>query len=299
MEVRVLRYFVEAARRKSITRAAEALHVTQPTLSRQLKDLESELGQKLFVRSNYSIQLTPEGRVLLQRALDILDMVDRTSAEFEAMADFTGGDLHMGLAESYYVGFVAQAFKRLLEKYPNSTFHSHSGNAEFVMDRVDKGLYDFGVVVQAVDLSKYNSLVVPSHDTWGLIMRKDDPLASQETIDISQLLDLPLITSEQGITEEMPDFFKQNQNRLHIAATFNLSFNASVLTREGVGYTLSFANLLNTGPDSDLHFVPFEPEMVSPMFLIWNRNQVLSKTARLFLDEFKEVIREPYRPTSL
>ena len=155
MELRVLRYFVEAAKEESMTHAALKLHVTQPTLSKQIKELEEELGQKLFVRGNYSIRLTPEGEILYKRARDILDMVDLTTSEFASMNEFNGGDLYLGCAESEGITLVAKAVKKLQEEYDHLHFHLYSGNAETVCERLDKGLLDFAVVVQNVDLSKY------------------------------------------------------------------------------------------------------------------------------------------------
>ena len=171
MEIRVLRYFLEMAREGNITRAAERLHVSQPTLSKQLKDLEGELGKKLFVRSNYSVKLTDEGMLLRKRAEDILDMVDKTADEFKALGEITGGDIRIGCAESDGVKYLARCVKSLQEQYPRIRLHLYSGNTEDVAERLDRGLLDFAVLAQEVDLSKYNYLEVPHSDRWGLVMR--------------------------------------------------------------------------------------------------------------------------------
>jgi DNA-binding transcriptional LysR family regulator len=287
MELRVLRYFVEAARAGSMTGAAQKLHVTQPTLSKQIKDLEEELGQKLFVRGNYNIHLTTEGELLYKRALDILDMVDLTEAEFASMNDFNGGDLYLGCAESDGISLLAKAAKTLRAENKNLHFHLYSGNAETVCERLDKGLLDFAVVVQNIDLSKYAYLDLPVTDTWGLIMRKDSPMVSRAEIPIEELLHLPLIVSRQGATNEMPEWLQKNYDRLNIVATYDLIFNASILVREGLGYALGFDKLVNTGAESILCFRPITPAITSPMRLIWRKEQRFSKAAELFLEEVK------------
>jgi DNA-binding transcriptional LysR family regulator len=287
MELRVLRYFVEAAREGSMTNAAQKLHVTQPTLSKQIKDLEEELGQKLFVRGSYNIRLTTEGELLYKRALDILDMVDLTEAEFASMNDFNGGDLYLGCAESDGISLLAKAAKQLREQYKNLHFHLYSGNAETVCERLDKGLLDFAVVVQNIDLSKYAYLDLPVTDTWGIIMRKDSPMVSRAEIPIEELANLPLIVSRQGATNEMPEWLQKNYDRLNIVATYDLIFNASILVREGLGYALGFDKLVNTGSESILCFRPITPAVTSPMRLIWRKEQRFSKAAELFLEEVK------------
>lgn len=289
MELRVLRYFVEAAKEESMTHAALKLHVTQPTLSKQIKELEEELGQKLFVRGNYSIRLTPEGEILYKRARDILDMVDLTTSEFASMNEFNGGDLYLGCAESEGITLVAKAVKELQEEYDHLHFHLYSGNAETVCERLDKGLLDFAVVVQNVDLSKYACLDLPFTDTWGLIMRKDSPMVSKKSIALEELIGLPLIVSKQGATSDMPEWLQKNYDRLHIVATYNLIFNASILVREGLGYALGFDKLLYTGAGSILCFRPIVPAMTSPMRLIWRKEQRFSKAAELFLNEIKSI----------
>ena len=292
MELRVLRYFVACAKAQSMTRAAERLHITQPTLSRQLKELEEELGQKLFLRSNYSIHLTPEGEILYKRALDILDLADRTVAEFDAMQAFNGGDIYIGCAESEGISYIAKAFRCLQDRYPNLHIHLYSGNAERVMERLDKGLLDFAVIVQNIEMARYASLVLPSKDTWGLIMRKDSPLVSQKEIPVESLAGLPLIVSRQGATAEMPAWFQENYDRLSIVATYDLLYNASILVKEGVGYALGFDKLVNTGADSILCFRPLTPKIESPMYLLWNRTQVFSQAAALLLATMREALPE-------
>lgn len=177
MEIRVLRYFLEVAREESITRAAKQLHISQPTLSKQLKDLESELGKKLFVRSSFSVHLTDEGMLLRKRAEDILDMVDKTAEEFKALGQVAGGNIHIGCAESEGIKHLARRIKAVQKQYPRIRVHLYSGDTDDLSERLDRGLLDFAVIAQAVDLSKYNYLKLPGTDTWGVVMRKDAPLA--------------------------------------------------------------------------------------------------------------------------
>ncbi|WP_102410810.1 LysR family transcriptional regulator [Beduinella massiliensis] len=288
MEIRVLRYFLEVAREGNITKAAAFLHISQPTLSRQLKDLEDELGKKLFVRSNYSIRLTDEGMLLRKRAEDILDMVDKTTDEFKSLDEITGGDIRIGCAESENFKYFVYAAKSLNAKYPNIRYHLYSSATDSVTDRLERGLLDFAIIVQSVDLSKYNYLSVPSNDIWGVLMRKDDPMAERAHIRLDDLIGKPLICSRQSLTEEMPKWLGEDLDKLNIVATYDLLFNASVMAREGLGYVLGFSNLIYTGKDSTLCFRPLEPPLESPMHIIWKKYQVFSPVASLFLEAIQK-----------
>lgn len=288
MEIRVLRYFLEIAREGSVTRAAERLHVSQPTLSKQIKELEAELGKKLFIRSSFSVRLTEEGRLLRKRAEDILDMVGKTEAEFKALGEITGGDVRIGCAESDGMKYLAQRVKSLQEQYPRLRLHLYSGNTEDVEERLDRGLLDFAVIAQEVDLSKYNYLEFPAADTWGVVMRKDSPLAKKEAVRMKDLLNLPLICSRQGITEDYPKWFGEKVDTLNIVATFNLSYNAGVLVREGMGYLITFDKLVNTGSDSELCFRPLTPVLETKLYFVWKKYQVFTPAAELLLNEVRE-----------
>ena len=284
MEIRVLRYFLTVAREQNMTRAAEHLHVTQPTLSKQLKQLEEEIGKKLFIRSNYSIKLTDEGILLRKRAEDILNMVDKTMEEFQSLDDIAGGDIYIGAAESNGITPFIQILKQLQNQYPHLRLHFYSSGTDAIDERLDKGLLDFAIVVQEVDLSKYNYLKIESKDRWGLLMRKDDILAQKETIKIDDLMNLPLICSRQSLVQEMPKWFGESLDNLHIVATYDLIFNTSVMVREKLGYALGFEGLIYTGKDSDLCFRPLDPVLVSPMYIIWKKYQVFTPIAQKLLD---------------
>lgn len=288
MEIRVLRYFLAIAREENMTRAAKYLHVTQPTLSKQIKQLEEEIGKKLFIRSNYSIKLTDEGLLLRKRAEDILSMVDKTMEEFQALDDITGGDIYIGAAESKSFSYFATAAKDLQLQYPNVKFHLYSGNTEVIAERLDRGLLDFAIIVQEVDLSKYNYIKIPTSDTWGVIMRKDSPLAKKEYITIEDLIDLPLIVSRQGITEDYPKLFKEKLDQLHIVATFDLIYNASIMVKEGFGYALSFDKIVDTSENSELCFRVLKPELKTNMYIIWKKYQVFTPIAEKLLSKMQQ-----------
>ena len=288
MEIRVLRYFLAIAREENMTRAAKYLHVTQPTLSKQIKQLEEEIGKKLFIRSNYSIKLTDEGLLLRKRAEDILSMFDKTMEEFQALDDITGGDICIGAAESESFSYFATVAKDLQLQYPNVKFHLYSGNTEVIAERLDRGLLDFAIIVQEVDLSKYNYIKIPTSDTWGVIMRKDSPLAKKEYITIEDLIDLPLIVSRQGITEDYPKLFKEKLDQLHIVATFDLIYNASIMVKEGFGYALSFDKIVDTSENSELCFRVLKPELKTNMYIIWKKYQVFTPIAEKLLSKMQQ-----------
>lgn len=288
MEIRVLRYFLEIARAGNMTRAAETLHISQPTLSKQIKDLEQELGKKLFRRSSSAMTLTDEGMLLRKRAEDIVAMVDKTSDEFKSMNDITGGEVHIGCAESHQVKYLAQTIKEFKVKYPMFRFHLTSGNTEQVAERLDRGLIDFAVIVEPPNLSKYNYLELPEADVWGLVMKKEDPLARKENICFEDLPGLELICSAQGMKFDISRWCGEKADMLDLSGTINLAYNGSVFVREGLGYMLTFDRLINTGPGSGLCFRPLEPLLETKMYVIWKKYQVFTPIAQLLLDELKE-----------
>ena len=287
MEIRVLRYFLEIARSGNMSRAAKTLHVTQPTLSKQMKDLEQELGKKLFHRGSTSVSLTEEGMLLRKRAEDILDMADKTIDEFKALDNIAGGEVHVGCAESYQIKYLAQVIKEFKVKYPLFHYHLTSGNTEQVVERLDRGLLDFAVIVEPPDLSKYNFLQLPAADTWGLIMKKEDVLSQKESICVEDLFGLDLICSIQAMQVDIPRWCGEKADMLNISGTINLAYNGSVFVKEGLGYMLTFDKLTDTSPDSDLCFRPLEPPLKTEMYVIWKKYQVFTPIADLLLNELK------------
>ena len=288
MELRVLRYFLEVAREGSITHAAQRLHISQPTLSRQLKELEEELGKKLFVRGNYNVRLTDEGVLLRKRAEEILDMVGKTEEEFRSLGSVTSGEVRIGCAESEGICHLARRVRSLQARYPGIRFHLFSGDRGDLAERLDRGLLDFAVLVEAVDLLRYNYLALPGADTWGLIMPQEHPLARKEYIQPQDLMDLPLICPRQGLQQELSRWFGNKVTRLNIVATINLAYNGSILAREGLGCVLTFDRLIDVGPDSGLCFRPLFPTLHSKLYWVWKKYQVFSPAAELLLEEMRQ-----------
>lgn len=286
MEIRVLRYFLAVAQEGSVTRAARALHLTQPTLSRQIRELEEELGQTLFSRGGRELSLTREGLLLRQRAEEIVGLAEITEKEFRSLGEKTvSGDLSLGCGESKALSFVTDALKVLQDEHPLIIPHFFSGNGEIVMDRLDKGLLDFAVLMGAENTERYYSLPLPNHDTWGLLMDKDDPMAQKKAITAEDLLDIPLILSSQSLSrDELSGWLGFPMSRLHIAATYTLLFNGSLMVRSGLGYALCFDHIAPSGKDSPFAFRPF----TSPLSLVWKKHQILSAPAEAFLAKIRE-----------
>lgn len=293
MEIRVLRYFLAIARAGSITNAANFLHLTQPTLSRQIHDLEQELGQKLFTRSSHSMTLTAEGMILRKRAEEIISMVDRTEAEFNYMDNAVGGDIYIGGGETDAMKLVAQIAKQLRESYPGIRYHLYSGNSDDVTERLDKGLLDFGILIQPANITKYDYINIPAKDTWGVIMRKDSILAEKSVIHKEDLLDVPLICSRQAISQERSEnkfakWFGEDFDKLDIVTTFNLVYNAAIMVETGIGYAITIDKIANTSETSSLCFRPLEPRLDSELNIVWKKNQVFSSSAEIFLERLRQ-----------
>ncbi len=293
MEIRVLRYFLAIAREGSITNAASFLHVTQPTLSRQIRDLEEELGQKLFTRGSHNMTLTTEGMILRKRAEEIISMVDKTEAEFNAMENVVSGDIYIGGGETEAIRLIARIAHEVRTNYPGIHYHLYSGNSEDVTERLDKGLLDFGILIQPADISKYDYINIPAKDTWGVVMRRDCPLAAKKAIQKEDLLDVPLICSRQAISgerqgNEFTGWFGEDFDKLDIVTTFNLIYNAAIMVEAGIGYALTIDRIVNTAESSNLCFRPLEPRLDSGLNIIWKKYQVFSSAAELFLDKLRE-----------
>ncbi len=293
MEIRVLRYFLAVAREGNITAAANFLHLTQPTLSRQIRDLEEELGQQLLIRKSHRIVLTPEGMLLRKRAEEIIAMVDKTEAEFSSMENTIGGDIYIGGGETQAIRQVAELIKELREDYPGIHYHLHSGNAQDVTDRLDKGLLDFGILIQPADLSKYDFLNLPAKDVWGVVMRKDSPLAQKKFVEKWDLLDVPLICSRQVMMPQQSengfaDWFGRDLEKLHVVTSYNLVYNAAILVEAGVGYAITLDKLVNTAAGSNLCFRPLKPRLELGLNIVWKKYQVFSPAAQLFLKKLQE-----------
>ncbi len=287
MEIRTLRYFLAVAREENMTRAAELLHVTQPTLSKALKSLEEELGKKLFTRHSFSIRLSDEGMLLRKRAEDLVSMADRIEREFIALNDITGGDLYFGLAESYQIRYLAREIHRFKQAYPGLHYHITSGDTEQVMEKLDKGLLDFVVLAEAPEPGRYGSLVFPEADRWGLVMRSDDALAEKEAISADDLIGLPLFCSAQSWENDIPRWAGAKMDSLRLEGSFRLAYNASIFCRERLGYLLTFDRLVDTSPASGLAFRPLTPGLETKLYLVWKKYQTFSPIAERFLTQLR------------
>ena len=287
MEIRTLRYFLAVAREKNMTRAAELLHVTQPTLSKALKALEEELGKKLFVRHSFSIALTEEGALLRDRAEDLVTMADKIEKEFLSLDDLTGGELYFGLAESYQIRWLARELRILKEQVPGLRYHITSGDTEQVTEKLDKGLLDFAVICDRPDTKKYDSILFPEGDIWGLILPVGAELAQKAEIRIDDLAGLPLFTSAQGWEGDIRQWAGERFSQLHLEGSFRLAYNASLFVREGLGYQLTFEHLVDVSEESGLVFRPLSPKAEVRLYLIWSKYQTFTPIAERFLAQVK------------
>lgn len=288
MNLRYLQYFLAVAREESISGAGEVLHVTQPTLSRQMMELEDHLGAKLFIRGNRKITLTDEGLLLRKRAQEIIDLVEKTESELLSPDEIVSGDVYIGGGETYAMELIAGAIRDLQRENPQMRFHLHSGNAEDVTERLDKGLLDFGILIEPADLSKYDSLRLPAVDVWGVYMRRDSPLTAFDVIRPVQLWAEPLIMSRQLLeSREISNWFRKDYDKLNVVATYNLLYNASILVEAGVGYAVSLDKLVSNSGDRNLCFKYLEPGMESHLDIVWKKYQVFSKAAAVFLERIQ------------
>ena len=289
MELRVLRYFLAVARSESISGAAEVLHVTQPTLSRQLMDLEKEVGKTLFLRGKRRITLTEEGVLLRKRAAEILDLVDKTAGELAFADETIAGDVYIGAGETHAVHYLTRAAKRLQMQYPDIRCHISSGDRVDVTEQLDRGLIDFGLLFGEIDTGKYSALALPTYDTWGIVLRRDDPLAQRESVTLADMRDKPLIVNRSS---DEPGRLQGILVSPHVVATYSLAFNGSLMVEDGLGYMICLDKILNLSGDSCLCFRPFAPTVKASMSIVWKKYPVFSKPAAKFLDKLQAQILE-------
>ena len=287
MEIRTLRYFLAVAREENMSRAAEHLHVTQPTLSKALKALEDELGKKLFIRHNFSIALTEEGVLLRNRAEDLISMADKIEQEFLTLDDITGGDIYFGLAESYQIRYLAREIRTFKETYPDLQYHITSGDTEQVTEKLDKGLLDFAVICEIPDERKYNYIIFPEADYFGAAVPTSSALAEKECITAQNLAGQPLFCSEQSWENDIRPWAGDMFPQLHLEGSFRLSYNGSMFAKEGLGILLTLNNLIDTSPENGLVFRPLSPRLELKMYLIWNKYQSFTPIAERFLNQIK------------
>jgi DNA-binding transcriptional LysR family regulator len=287
MEIRTLRYFLAVAREENMTRAAELLHVTQPTLSKALKSLEDELGKKLFTRHSFSIALTEEGILLRNRAEDLVSMADKIEQEFLSLDDVTGGDVYFGLAESCQIRYLAREIKAFKKTFPDLRYHITSGDTEQVTEKLDKGLLDFAVICETPDERKYHSVLFPEADHFGAVLPAGSELAKKARITADDLSGLPLFTSEQSWENDIRPWAGDKFSRLRLEGSFRLAYNGSMFAKEGLGILLTLNDLIDTSPESGLVFRPLTPRLEMKMYLIWNKYQSFTPIAERFLKQIR------------
>lgn len=291
MELRVLRYFLAVVKEESFSAAATSLHLTQPTLSRQIKELEDELGVTLLLRSrnNKTITLTKDGLFLKKKAEELLELADKTTSEFLQKKDFVSGDIHIGAGELDSMHILAKLAAKLHSSYPDIRYHLHSGTADFISERLDEGIFDFGILVGSPNITKYNYLKLSQTAKWQVLMRKDDPLAKKTSIVPKDINTKPLILSSQSIeTNELTGWLKKDKQSLNIIATYNLVYNATFFVEEGLGYALVLKGIVMHSAKSKLCTIPLSPKLESNIYLVWKKNTQFSEATELFLQQLQQ-----------
>lgn len=286
MEIRELRYFLAVAREGNITRAAESLHIAQPSLSKQLMELEKKLGKQLLVRGKRKITLTEEGVLLRKRAEEIVELVEKTEHEISYDPEETMGDIYIGGSSSESVLSAAAELRR---NYPGIRFHFYSGDAMDVAERLDHGSLDFAVMLEPVDNIKYDFLSLPDRSEWGILMKKNDPLADKNCITEDDIKKMPLIMHQRiGLQNEIAHWAGTDLESLTIAATYNVVHGSPVcFVRQGLGYFLTTRDLLAPTLDPEVCFLPLEPKLPTQLALVWKKYAVFSNAAKVFYESFQ------------
>ena len=287
MDIRTMQYYLAVVREGTISAAAQALHVAQPSLSRQMKELEEELGAALFVRGNRKITLTEEGMVLRKRAEEIVRLMRMTEDEISQIKNHISGSVRIGAGESWSFHYLSRTAASLAEEHPDIRFHITSGDTQDLMDELNNGLIDFALIFTDVDHMLYQSIELPAEDAFGVLMRQDCPLAAKKEIRMRDLEGLPVIVSRTAAP-----FFagSEEMSFLNIIATYNLVYNASLLVEDGLGYAICFDRLINTTGDSRLCMRPIVSQKKMSGYLIWKKYQVFSPAVQIFIDRIREMI---------
>lgn len=283
MDIRIMEYFLSIAREGNISAAAQSLHISQPALSKQISDLEKELGVKLFERGSRKVTLTEEGMILRKRSEEMVSLLQRTQDEIHEAKENISGDIHIGAGEAKGFQTIAKTAGELMKQYPGIHIHVDSGDTEDLMDQLENGLIDMAVIYSPFDNKVYNDLILPDHEHFGVLMRSDNPLAEEEVIHIEELYDQPVILSR---TARFPSSLL-DMSRLNVTATYNLAYNASVMVKEGIGSAVLFDGLINTSGSNLLTFCPLVPDISVQGHLIWKKYLVYPAPVRLFLDRLE------------
>ena len=288
MEIRVLRYFLTVVREESITKAADVLHITQPTLSRQLSQIEEEVGVKLFNRGSRRITLTNEGILLRRRAEEILQLVDKTEKELIEQEEQVEGKISIGCGEIAAVQVLPNLIKTFREKYPQVTFDIFTATADLVKEQMDKGLLDIGLLLEPVDMEKYDFIRLEVKEKWVVLMRPDSPLAEKETVTAKDLSALPLILPRRmNVQSELASWFGNYYDDLNVVFTSNLSTNSAVMVTGGLAYSLVIEGAVPFWDQSKVTYRPLAPSLTATSVLAWKRGQPFSLAATKFIEHIK------------
>lgn len=285
MEIRVLRYFLTVVREESITKASEVLHITQPTLSRQLAQMEEEIGVKLFDRGARKIKLTNEGILLRRRAEEILQLVDKTEKELVEQEEQVEGKISVGCGEIASVQLLAELFREFHQKYPRVTFDIFTATADLVKEQMDKGLLDLGLLLEPIDMEKYDFIRMNMKEKWVVLMPSNDPLAEKECITASDLSELPLILPRRmQVQSELASWFGDYYKNLNVLFTGNLSTNSAVMVKQGLAYSVVIEGAVPFWDSSKVTYRPLYPELSATSVLAWKRGQPFSLAATKFIE---------------
>lgn len=286
MELRTLRYFLAAAQEENITRAADILHITQPTLSRQMMDLERELDTTLMLRGKNGLTLTDEGIFFRQRAEEIVELADRLEQAFAEKNSDVSGVISIGATESVGSRFFAKLIKQFSEKYPLVQFNLYNEMADYIKDRMDKGLIDVGLLLEPVDTSKYDFIRLSQKETWGVLMRDDHPLAGRESVTQDEISQYPLILPlRERVRAEILNWLNREEKDLNIPLSYTLLSNAVLLVEEGLGCAFCLDGALAIHSSPHLRFIPIRPEHTTRSVLVWKKNHLFSPATSLFIKE--------------
>ena len=284
MDTRVLKYFLTVAQTNNITKAAKQLHVTQPTLSRQIMDLEHELNTTLFDRNQRRMQLTRAGVLFQRRATTILQLLDQTEEELHQKGDDLTGTVSLGCVVSSASAFLMQLVNQFQHQHPDVFFNLFDGDGDVLRRQIDEAETELACLIEPVEAAKYHYLVLPVHEQWGIILRADDPLAHRKSFTKDDLSKLPLIIPHRNIVrDQVSDILKLDLRKLNAKVSNNLPNNAMELIRSGQYYGLAIGGILNLYHDPSLAFVPFSPATSTGHVLVWKKNRTLSPAAEAFL----------------